>query len=140
MYIPYSTYFRVIAFPILLFVVAGLFILLRAVFRHIDKNTKEKNELLSSVLLCCIILLFCRERLMPAVRILMDVGCQHQYAEGKVAYKKSDQSYEHGKYSGWIIYMDSEQYYILEDKPILIGEEIRIEYLPHSHMIISWER
>ena len=140
MYIPYSTYFRVIAFPSLLFVSLGLFILLRSVFRHIDKNTKEKNELLSSIVLCCIILLFCRETFMPAVRVLMDVGCQHQYAEGKVAYKKFDQSYEHGKYSGWIIYMDSEKYYILEDEPILIGEEIQVEYLPHSHMIISWKR
>ena len=140
MHVSYLTYFWVIAFPFLVFFLPAIVGLVLTVIKIIKKKNHATNDLLFYILLLCFILFFFRDRLLPSVRLVMDVGAQHSYAEGRVNYKRFDQSYNHLKYSGWIIDVDSEQYYILEDTPVPQGDDIRIEYLPHSRMIISWER
>ncbi len=140
MHIPYSTYFFVIAFPVLIFAViimAGLFL---AVCRMIILKKKEEfKNLICLALMLAFLCLAARDRLLPTARLILDFGAQHSYTEERVNSKRFDQSYNHGKDSGWFIHTDSGQFYILEDQPIAQGETIRIEYLPRSRMIVSWE-
>ena len=132
MHIPFSRYFLVIALPFLIFFVPILVKLILSVMKLIKKKEKAIQDFLFWILALGFLL--------SIFHLLMDVGAEHSYAEGRVNYKRFDQSYEHSTYSGWIVDIDSEKYYILEDSPIPQGDVIRIEYLPHSRMIINWER
>ena len=140
MHIPFSRYLFVIALPFLIFFVPILVNLILSVMKLIKKKEKAIQDFLFWILALGFLLSIFYGRLLPTFRLLMDVGAEHSYAEGRVNYKRFDQSYEHSTYSGWIVDIDSEKYYILEDSPIPQGDVIRIEYLPHSRMIINWER
>ena len=140
MHIPFSRYLFVIALPFFVFLVPILVNLILSVMKLIKKRKNAVLNLLFWILALVFLFSGFRGRVLPSFRLLMDVGAKHSYAEGRVNYKRFDQSYEHLKYSGWIVDIESEKYYILEDSPIPQGDVIQIEYLPHSRMIINWER
>ncbi len=139
MTISYSAYFKVIALPVLVFAGAAFICLIVGIIQMIKKKKRGFQKVLLSVLTVVFIFIAARAQLIPAARLLLDAGAQRCFAEGTITGKEMDRTYEHNRYTGWYVVIKSEKYYIFDDGQLYKGQQVKIEYLPHSRMIVNWE-
>ena len=138
MRIEYFTYFKVIALPVLLIVGLNLVALIREVYRVITKKENAYKGLLFTVCTLGSVFFLFRAQLLPAIRLTADFGAQTCYTEGTITDTVKDRTYSHNQYTGWFVTIDSEEYYAFDSGGLRKGYPVEIEYLPNSHMIVSW--
>lgn len=139
MRITYLTYFKVIAVPVLLIVGINLIAVFREVCCVISKKDNAYKGLLVTVCTLGSVLFLFRAQILPAIRLTTDFGAQTCYTEGTITAKEKDRTYSHNQYTGWFVTIDSEVYYAFDSGGLRKGYPVEIEYLPNSHMIISWK-
>ncbi|MBE6932405.1 MAG: hypothetical protein E7464_03360 [Ruminococcaceae bacterium] len=139
MRVEYFTYFKVIALPVLLLVGADIIALIRALYHVITKKENAYKGLLISVCLLGIVLFLFRSQLLPAIKITADLGAQTCHTEGVITEREKDRTYSHNQYTGCFVTIDSQEYYAFDTGGLREGYPVEIEYLPTSHMIISWK-
>ena len=138
--ITYSTYFSILAAPVLIFLVLNFIIEIRVLVHLIKSEHKNFAPVVIAVCMLTFTIVGFRHELVPTARLIADFGAETCETQGIVTSVTPDRSYEHNNYYGRNVTINSEQYYVFNNYPLRQGQNVVIEYLPHSHMIVHWER